>query len=74
MSDRRPLELRIARVIVHAQSGADARRLADGLPGALERALRSEAGELAGGCRPGPAERAARQIADVVFAKAGSSQ
>lgn len=63
MSGGAPIRLAIDRVTVSAASGLDARRLADALPGALERALSGAA------ARPGfasPAEQAAAQIAAAV--------
>ena len=63
MSGPAPLRLAIDRITVSAASGLDARRLADALPGALERALANPAP------RPGfasLADQAAAQIAAAV--------
>jgi len=64
MTGARPLKVAIDRITVAAASGLDARRLADSLPGALERALAN----LASGREPArgpasPAEQAAAAIA-----------
>lgn len=63
MTGSAPLRLAIGRITVSAASGLDARRLADALPGALERALASPA---PGPGFPSPAEQAAAQIAAAV--------
>lgn len=63
MSGPRPLKLAIDRITVAAASGLEARRLADALPGALERALAAPA---SGGGFASPAEQAAAQIAAAV--------
>jgi len=58
-----PIRLAIDRITVSAASGLDARRLADALPGALERALADAAPRLG---FASPAEQAAAQIAAAV--------
>jgi hypothetical protein len=69
MSGGRPLRLAIDRITVGAASGLDARRLADALPGALERALAGVAagrGPVASRPGAGAAEQAAAQIAAAI--------
>lgn len=64
MTGARPLRVEIGRVTVAAASAIDARRLADQLPGALERALATVASGREPGPRPAsPAEQAAAAIA-----------
>ena len=65
MSAAPPLRLAIDRITVSAASGLDAYRLADALPGALERALATPAAAP----RPrlaSPADQAAAQIAAAI--------
>jgi hypothetical protein len=71
-----PLRLAIDRITVSAASGLDARRLADALPGALERALAGVAsGREPMALRPGsPAEQAAAQVAAAVRAHLRASR
>jgi hypothetical protein len=67
MSAATPLRLAIDRITVSAASGLDARRLADALPGALERALANRAsGAVPRSGLPSPAEQAAMQIAAAI--------
>lgn len=64
MKDGRALRVEIGRITVAGASGLEARRLADSLPGALERALADLASGRAALARPtSPAEQAAARIA-----------
>lgn len=69
--DNRDVSLKVGRIIVHAGSPIDARRLADALPAALERALR---GAPAPTRRPSHADRAAGQIVAAIRAAQGAGQ
>lgn len=67
-----PVRVGIGCVRISAASGLDARRLADALPAALERALLNAFGAPAPASKS-PADTAARQIADAVIAHIGSA-
>jgi hypothetical protein len=78
VSGAAPLQLRIERITVGAASGLDARRLADALPAALERALAGVAsGREPAALRAGvasPAEQAAAQVEAAVRAHLGAGR
>lgn len=68
-----PLRVAIGRISVGAASGLDARRLADALPGAIERALGRLAADGGAPTPPGrtaaAADRVAAEVAAIVDAR-----
>lgn len=67
-----PVRVAIRHVAIRAASGIEARRIADGLGRALERALRSELTGDAGRGAPRPrrpVDRAAHELAAVIAAR-----
>lgn len=66
LSANRPVHIAIRQLRVTGASSLDARRLADALPAALDRAMGRLADGGAATARPGPADRAADQIAHAI--------
>jgi len=67
--DGRPVRLRIGQLTISAASGIEARRLADALPAALERALSSGHPMR---LQRHPSERVAAQLAELIAARVRS--
>lgn len=72
MTALRPLRVEIGSIRISAASGLDARRLADALPAAIERALAARSSPPPPGRRLAPADQVAAEVAQAVAARLGS--